>query len=123
MVVIAYNGGMTNEEQAHIDTAPKCNTCYDTGEIPTPKFGVYDPCLCQTIVVTEYDLREGGVRYTTRKIKSKARREWPEFDVARETEIDPDGTERVVYDRATDPRRLEYLQTMANLAKRYAPTA
>lgn len=113
----------TNEQQAHIDTAPKCNTCYDTGEIPTPMLRVYDPCPCQTIVVTEYDLREGGVRYTTRKTKRKAFRQWPEFDVAREVEIDPDGTERVVYDRATDPRRLEYLQTIANIAQCYAPTA
>ncbi len=112
----------TNDQQAHIDTTPRCNTCYDTGEIPTPMLRVYHPCPCQTIVVTEYDLREGGVRYTTRKTKSQAYRDWPEFDVARETEIDPDGTVRVVYDRATDPKHLAYLKTLANIAKRYAPT-
>lgn len=114
---------MTNEQHAHIDTAPKCNTCYDTGEIPTPSRYVYDPCPCQTIVVTDYDLREGGVRFTTRQTKRKACRKWPQFDVAREVEIDPDGTERVVYDRATDEEYQVYLITLANIAQRYVPTA
>lgn len=112
----------TNEQQAHIDTAPRCNTCYDTGEIPTQVGSIYDVCPCRIAVVTTYDLREGGVRYTTSRPKPQARREWPEFDVAREVELYPDGTEVVIYDRDTDPKRLAYLKTLANIAKRYAPT-
>jgi hypothetical protein len=89
----------------------KCQTCYDMGEVPTPSRYVYLPCHCQTVVVTEYDLREGH-RYTTRKIKSKALREWPEIDVAREVEIAPDGTETVVYDRAKSRKALAYYTAM-----------
>lgn len=38
----------TNEQQAHIDTAPKCNTCYDTGYIhSSPEVPEhYEPCRC-----------------------------------------------------------------------------
>lgn len=106
---------MTNEIETQCiyeSPEPACQICGDTGELPTPSPFVYDPCSCQTVVVTTYDPREGGCRYTTRKIKRKAKREWPQLDVEREVEVAPDGTETVIYDRASDPVRLAYLRSL-----------